>query len=249
MILKEFIYHRPKTAKEAIQLFKPQAKFLAGGTFLLPQYKRNNVSPGELIGLKNIRDLGKIKFEGNKFLIGAMASLDDVSRNERIREKIPFLTQAIKRIATPQIRNMATIGGNICSRLPWADLGYILLALDAELEFSEGKLSISDFFTQRPRATSLLQQIIIARSDIKRQAFYRLSENNQSDIPLCAVCIIERENKAIVTANLGNNFPHKFSSGLDFNTFSTELESVQKDEYRKHMLKVCFNRAREKYEA
>lgn len=236
MILKEFVYHRPRTLGEADKLLKAleSAKILAGGTFLLTRL-RGGAHYKNIISLKDILCLSAIKKTKEAIIIGAMATLDDIMRNSEIKKHLPLLSESIAEVATPQIRNMATIGGNICSRLPWADLPYILLALNAKQNFSKQKI---------------LREIIIPLSPITKYAFLRMPKTNNTDIPLCSVCIVKIDKGVAVAANLGNNLPRRFpktEKDLNIDTFARELSEVQKDEYLRQMLVVCFKRALERY--
>jgi len=251
MNLGNFNYYCPSSIRESEKLISTldNAKILAGGTWLLNLLKQSHSLAENIISLKDIAELRKIEKKNSSIRIGAMANLDDLARNNLIKSHFPILPECINKIATPQIRNMATLGGNICSRLPWADLGYILLALDAELHFVGNAISIADYFSRKFDSALLLNKIYLPLEKIEKYAFYRLPQTNQSDIPLCAVCILKRGKEIVVSANLGNNFPCKFKSALDFDTFSKELKMVQKDEYRYAMLQVCFKRAKALYEA
>lgn len=262
MILKEFQYYRPKTLKEAQGLLKnlKDVKILAGGTFLLTNLKNSNTYPKNIIGLKNIKELYGIKKNKDSLVIGAMQDLDSIVKNEHVRNNIVILSEAISQIATAQIRNMATIGGNICSGLPWADLGSIFLALNAELSFVDKKarISMSDFLKSPKKFTSrsILNNIIIPLKKIDKYAFVRMTKSNATDIPLGSVCIVKDSKGISITANLGKDFPKKFIktedflkkfAAKDFNKivaiFKLELDSCLRDDFTKEILLVCFKKA------
>jgi 4-hydroxybenzoyl-CoA reductase subunit beta len=102
---------------EAIRLKKdnPQAFFMAGGTDLLLLKKNKLIHPQSILYLKGIPGVDEIYLEANGGLrIGACATLDTVANHPLIRENYPPLAQAALAVASPQIRNKATIGGNIC---------------------------------------------------------------------------------------------------------------------------------------
>lgn len=116
--MKEFSYHEPATAKEAISLlkeFKSEAKIKAGGTDLFIKMKKEMISPGHLINLKNIGELAYIDYIPKIGLrIGALTTLSQIENSTIIRDKFNILWQAASKVASPQIRNRATLGGNIC---------------------------------------------------------------------------------------------------------------------------------------
>jgi 4-hydroxybenzoyl-CoA reductase subunit beta len=114
--LPRFTYVAPRTIAEAADhLAKAggRAMLIAGGTDLLPNMKRRQQVPEIVIGLRGISELTGIS-NGSGFRIGAMTTLTQVVRDERVRAAAPGLWQAAAFVATPHLRNMATIGGNLC---------------------------------------------------------------------------------------------------------------------------------------
>jgi 4-hydroxybenzoyl-CoA reductase subunit beta len=108
----------PSNVEEACSLLeqnKGEAKVLAGGTDLLVACKLQNIKPGLLVSLKRVQDLKGIVYqEGTGLRIGAMTNLSDVRYNPYIVRHYQALSQAAAAIGTPQLREMATIGGNLC---------------------------------------------------------------------------------------------------------------------------------------
>jgi xanthine dehydrogenase YagS FAD-binding subunit len=95
----------------------PAAQLIAGGTDLLPLMKEHLAAPARLIDLKPIRALRYIRFEPDGGLrIGALATLADLERDATIASRFPVLRQAVRDAATPQLRNAATVGGNLLQR-------------------------------------------------------------------------------------------------------------------------------------
>lgn len=130
-----FEYHAPTSLEEAVGLlskYGKEASLLAGGTDLLVNMKQRLVEPKHLINIKNIKELVGIKEGTNGIHIGAATRLRTIERSEMIKEKLPLLHEAVRSIGSVQIRNMATIGGNLCNASPTADGATALLALDAE---------------------------------------------------------------------------------------------------------------------
>ncbi len=114
--MKKFIYSRPDDIKAATAKLKSRCKVqaLAGGTDLLGTLKYKNLpdSPAELVSLKGL-GLDYIKEDKDMVKIGAMTTLAEMDGSDVIK-KFPVLWQAVRQVAAPQIRNMATVGGNIC---------------------------------------------------------------------------------------------------------------------------------------
>jgi 4-hydroxybenzoyl-CoA reductase subunit beta len=105
------------TWTEACRLSRenPLSVFMAGGTDLLILKRNKLIHPQAILYLKNIPELAEIRSDANGGLrVGALATLDAVAKHPLIRKEYPLLTQAASAVASPQIRNKATIGGNIC---------------------------------------------------------------------------------------------------------------------------------------
>jgi len=116
MRLPGFSYSAPRTLQEAANLLAdqgPSASLLAGGTDLLPKMKRRQQEPGVLIALHKLSQLNTIE-NGVGLRLGAGVSLSDIVANRKIQEGHLALWQAASQVATPQLRNAATLGGNLC---------------------------------------------------------------------------------------------------------------------------------------
>jgi len=116
MRLPYFSFHAPETVEEAARILAgegPDAMILAGGTDLLPNMKRGQQTPKHLVALRQIQPLRGIR-NGSGLTIGAGLSLTALLENESVRHNYTALWQAARLVATPQLRNMATLGGNIC---------------------------------------------------------------------------------------------------------------------------------------
>ncbi|OIP35645.1 MAG: hypothetical protein AUK47_16385 [Deltaproteobacteria bacterium CG2_30_63_29] len=116
--LPPFAYHRPRDLEEAVALLSelgPDAKLIAGGTDLLPNMKHGLLAPKHLIALDAISDLDRVEvLDDGSLSIGALTRLSDLAVHPTIRVLIPVLAEAAAEVASPQIRNMGTIGGNVC---------------------------------------------------------------------------------------------------------------------------------------
>ena len=168
--MKSFDYIRPGNMQDAVAALQANDEpvLLAGGTDLLIGMKTNAVKPKCLIDLKSIPDLEGIEYN-NGFKIGALTTVRDVEISPLIRQKIPSLSAAAGTLGSIQIRNRATVGGNLCHGSPAADMAAILLAMNCEVEIATGNgartIGLDQFFTG-PNSTVLnrnevLSQIII----------------------------------------------------------------------------------------
>jgi len=118
--MRPFEHASPATREQAIQLLADQpdrAAALAGGSDLLALMKDGVVTPGRLVNLKKVQGLQGIRYAAeNGFRIGALATIDDLASSEVLRLEHPAVAAAAGRLAGPQIRNVATVGGNLCQR-------------------------------------------------------------------------------------------------------------------------------------
>jgi len=154
MSLPQFEYFEPKTLKEACNLLSQNegARVLAGGTDLLVEMKDGGINPPCIIDLKGIEGLDSIDYDSVDGLrIGPLVTIRTIETAPIIKEKYPILYQAAHVFASVQIRNRATIGGNICHAIPSADTPPPLIALGATLRImgveGERKVGIEEFFT------------------------------------------------------------------------------------------------------
>jgi xanthine dehydrogenase YagS FAD-binding subunit len=117
--MQAFEYSNPATLREAVGMLGArwgEVDVLAGGTDLLSLMKEHIETPRRVVNIKNIKELGGIKKHGTELRIGATVTLDDLERNPDIRRFYPALAQAAQGVSSPQIRNMGTVGGDICQR-------------------------------------------------------------------------------------------------------------------------------------
>ena len=129
MRLPLFAFHAPRTLDEAARILHgegPSAMPLAGGTDLLPNMKRRQQVPRTLLSLRNIDALRAMQFSESGARLGACLTLSDIADDPRFRNGATALLQAASQVATPQIRNMATLGGNLCldTRCNYYDQSY-----------------------------------------------------------------------------------------------------------------------------
>ena len=129
MRLPLFAFRAPSTLGEAVRILRgegPSAMPLAGGTDLLPNMKRRQQVPRTLLSLRNIDSLRAIQFGDSGTRLGACLTLSDIASDPRFRIGATAVVQAAASVATPHIRNMATLGGNLCldTRCNYYDQNY-----------------------------------------------------------------------------------------------------------------------------
>jgi carbon-monoxide dehydrogenase medium subunit len=136
-ITLDFKYHRPTKLRDALQMLQDQngSKVLAGGTDLLIQIKTGEHKPQSIVQILDIEELNVIDYsEGLR--IGAGVRLYQLEEDEQLARNYTALHDAVKSLGSTQVRNMATIGGNICNASPSADTATPLMVIGAEAEIT-----------------------------------------------------------------------------------------------------------------
>ena len=134
--LPSFDYRRAASVEEAVRILagegasEGRARAVAGGTDLLLKMKAGKLAPKAIINIKRIPELRGVSFNGH-LMLGALTTLEEIRCSPVIREHYPALSDAANTMASVQIRNLATVGGNMCNAAPSADLAPILIALNA----------------------------------------------------------------------------------------------------------------------
>ncbi len=136
----DFEFHQASTLEQAFSLladFGDDARLMSGGTALVLQMKQRFSQPGHVIGLKNIRGLGSIEAEEDGGVrIGSLCTQRQVENHPLVAERLPMVADAYRRVATPRIRNMATVGGGLAHGDPNQDPPPALIALGASVVLS-----------------------------------------------------------------------------------------------------------------
>jgi xanthine dehydrogenase YagS FAD-binding subunit len=117
--MRPFEYLSPNSRNQAISLLDASwgnSEILAGGTDLLALMKDDVVAPKRLINIKDIKDLRGVSSTAEGLRIGALTTLGDLADDEAVKKNYPALNEALLEAASPQIRNLATVGGNLCQR-------------------------------------------------------------------------------------------------------------------------------------
>jgi xanthine dehydrogenase YagS FAD-binding subunit len=131
--METFEYANPTTVQEAVGLLGKrweEANVLAGGTDLMSLMKDYIQSPKRVVSLKGIKELGGIEKTASGLRIGAMVTLEQLLENAEVKAEYPSLMEAARGVSSPQIRNIGTVGGDLCQRPRcwYFRLGYGLLA-------------------------------------------------------------------------------------------------------------------------
>lgn len=203
--MKNFEYLEPRSLKEAIRLlrkYERKAKLLAGGTDLMIEMKKGFIRPQYLINLKKIKDLDKISYSKKVGLnIGSLVTWANVLSSQPIHRHYPLLREAASLIGCPQIRNVGTIGGNICHGSPAADSAPILMVYGAQCTIEgigRGRVVPIEEIFRGVQKISLKQGEILTGLRIptpdpeSKGCYIKFSPRKAMDLPIVGVAVLLR---------------------------------------------------------
>ncbi len=152
--LMRFQYLEPATIEEAVSLltkYNGRAKVIAGGTDLLVQMRQKVIRPDYVVDITNIPGLDYINYDEEKGLrIGALTTIRSLEKSAELRQRYPVISQAASQLGSVAIRNMGTLGGNLCNAAPSAETAPALIGLSAKAKIvgpdGERVVPLEDFF-------------------------------------------------------------------------------------------------------
>lgn len=200
----------PSSIEEAVKILHENNNFkiISGGTDVLIKLHHGDMEEIELLSLKKLKELDFIKvLENDTIEIGSTTCFTNIYRNKIIKDFIPALGQGAVSMGGPQIRNMATIGGNVCNGAVSADSAPSLFAFNAKLRLRSFKgeriVPIEEFY-EGPgkvniRKDEILISILIEKKDYEgvRGTYIKYSNRKAMDISMLSVCVVAsvKENK------------------------------------------------------
>lgn len=195
--------YEPNTLKEALEIYdsNPQLKIIAGGTDVLISLHHGKLDDVELLSIKNLIELTGINYLTDGTIeIGTMTTFTEIFRNDIINKYIPILAEASVSMGGPQIRNNATIGGNICNGAVSADSAPTLFVLNADLRIvnNEGVriVPITEFYAGpgkvKLQSGEILTHIIIKKADYEGMygKYIKFSNRKAMDIAMLSVATL-----------------------------------------------------------
>lgn len=210
--MKKFDYLRPKTLEEALSLLNQQGKktkLIAGGTDVIVLIKRKKMAPDILISLRGIPGLDQIQYNG-ALRIGPLVTHRAIEKSEVIRKEFSALADATDVLGSIQIRNVATIGGNICTAAPSAETATPLLVLGAQVKIrnlkEEKTVPIEEFFTG-PGETILKKGEIVTELVMPKplphtgSAYWKLQRRLALDLPILGVSTLLSLDKGTISCS------------------------------------------------
>lgn len=153
MLLPRFEHHQPFTLEDACEIkaeLGEKAQFLAGGTDLIVNMRKGVSTPKNVVALSRIESLKGVNESKGRLRLGACTTVDEIARSPRIASLFAALSSAARRLGSQQIRNLATVGGNLATARPAADLPLPLMSYNATITLKsisgERRLSLHEFF-------------------------------------------------------------------------------------------------------
>jgi carbon-monoxide dehydrogenase medium subunit len=198
-----FAYHRPESVEEACRILaaEPRAAVLAGGTDLMVHLRQawRGRQPSAVVNVKRIPGLAQIEVTDERVRLGALTTLTALAEHPVIRAEYPVLPLTARYMGSPAIRNLATVGGNLCNASPAADLPPVLLALDAEVSIAgpggrARRLPLAALF-QGPGRTGLEPGELLAGIEFPRRRppwpirYERLDVRRAMDIAIAGAAV------------------------------------------------------------
>ncbi len=187
-------YEKANSVKEAVNLLSknPDAKLIAGGTDVLIRLREGHSEFSSLIDIHELEELKFVKNINGSIQIGAGMTFSEIMENDIINKYIPAVSIAASTVGGPQVRNVATIGGNLCNGAISADSVAPLLVLDAELIIEsprgEKSVSVKDFYLGPGKVVlnhdEILKFIVINKENYENYGmhYYKYAMRNAMDI-------------------------------------------------------------------
>ena len=196
----------------------PERQIIAGGTDLLIKMREEPAKSVQLVSIRSLEALKKISLLDDKTLsIGPLVTFNDLATDPLIRGQLPILVEASLTVGGPQLRAMATIGGNICNGAPSADSAPVLFALDARLSLQSKDqtriIPIQDFYCGPGQVDlkpgELLNAITIAEDSYRGQggSYIKFAPRKAMDLAMIGVAVTcrlaEKQHFEAVRISLG----------------------------------------------
>jgi len=200
--LSDLNYWEPGNLLEAVSILAnlgDQVRPLAGGTDLLVKMKKGPINWRGIVNIKGLTELKGINYEGLTITIGALTQISSLIENPLVRIHFPVLVEAARSLGTPQVRNLATIGGNLCNASPAADVALVLLMYEARLLIigpsGSRKVPVQEFYVG-PSQTVLQQGELLTAIEMdlpplnSKGVFYKHGKRKSHEIALVNVAVL-----------------------------------------------------------
>ncbi len=194
----------PKNEREfRDEVYDEKSVIMAGGTDLIVKMRIGKINPSKIVSTLKVPTFHALGFDGKELIIGANVTYSELLDFEPVKKEFPILYDAIYSIGSPQIRNRATLVGNLINASPAGDGLLALYLLDAKVEISNGKrYSVGDF-VRGPGQTILehkeyVKSIIIEKEEWTHRYFEKVGQRNSMTISIASVGSLFRIENGIV---------------------------------------------------
>lgn len=201
-------YYQAETIGKAVQLLNehPQARIICGGSDVLVKIREGKMAGTSLVSIRDIKEIqGITRMESGDIFIGAATTFSHITKNPIIQKYIPVLGEAVDQVGGPQVRNVGTLGGNICNGAVSADSAPTLFSLNAMLRTSDGKggrmIPIRDFYLGPGKVDiqkgELLTHIVIPGREYEgfHGHYIKYSMRNAMDIATLSCSVVSKVEK------------------------------------------------------
>jgi len=209
--MNQFKYVSPKTKEEVLEILKQEkseACIVAGCTNVLPDIKVKKLNPKILVDITAIEELRGIDKKKDKICIGPLTTIAELINSELILKESKILIQAAQEFADPLVRNNATIGGNLVTASPAADMAVPLLTLDAFIKIESAgekrKVKLKEFFFEPGKTVLQDDEMIVGiefeQSDINKNGYFiKLGQRKAMAIAIASLALnLEVKQKKII---------------------------------------------------
>jgi CO/xanthine dehydrogenase FAD-binding subunit len=259
-------YFAPESREDLLGVLADRgetAKLLAGGTDLLVDLRNGQLRPEFVVNLKKVDGYTDISWDEEKGLrIGAAVTINDILRNQLIHDSFPLLVACAQDLASYQIRNRATVAGNVVNASPCSDMAPALLCLDGRAVISsrrgQREVAFKDFFTGVKRTIlepdEILETIVVPPESANgRGGYHKLKRIKGHDLGIVGVALFKKD--GVVRVGISSCAPTPvLVDGLSETASTDEVVAAVRaaispisdlrcsKEYREHMVDVFTRR-------
>jgi len=199
--MNQFKYISPENKEEALKILKEErvnSCIVAGSTNVLPDIKDKNLTPKILVDITAIKELRGVDKKKDKICIGPLTTIAELINSEFILKESRILIQAAEQFADPLVRNNATIGGNLVTASPAADMAVPLLTLDALIKIEsvreKREVKLKEFFLGPGKTILQDDEMIVGiefeQSDINKNGYFiKLGQRKAMAIAIASVAV------------------------------------------------------------
>lgn len=201
--LPAFDYVRPETGQDVVRLLReygPEARLMMGGTDLLVRMRDGAITPRVLVDVKGVPGMQDVTYDPQTGLtVGAAVTMNRISRQRHVRAHYPLLAEAAGSVAYYQVRNRATLGGNLCNASPAADTAPAVLVLEGRMVLlgpdGEREVPADQFFLAPGKTARRADEFMTAvrfpaSAPGNRGRYLKLGRNKAGDLAIVGVAVL-----------------------------------------------------------